>query len=87
MAVLCTAIPASVIKLTGRKIVCKQNNLPPRRRCSVNTGCRRVITRRDPVIDIHGRKRRRGAPYLEMQNDKYLHDSAHRCHPVAVYLL
>ncbi|CAI9624591.1 unnamed protein product, partial [Staurois parvus] len=41
MAVLCTAIPGSVPELTGRKTVCKQNNLPPSWRCSVITGCRR----------------------------------------------
>ncbi|CAI9602192.1 unnamed protein product [Staurois parvus] len=54
MAVLCTAIPSSVLKLTGRKIVCKQNNLPPHLRCSVIASHRWVITSRDPVIDIHG---------------------------------
>ncbi|CAI9540096.1 unnamed protein product, partial [Staurois parvus] len=51
MPVLSTAILSSVLELTGRKIVCKQNNLPPRRRCSVITGCWWVITSRDPVID------------------------------------
>ncbi|CAI9570533.1 unnamed protein product [Staurois parvus] len=33
MAVLCTAILSSVLELIGRKIVCKQNNLPPCQRC------------------------------------------------------
>ncbi|CAI9544088.1 unnamed protein product, partial [Staurois parvus] len=51
MAVLCTAIPSSVPELTG-KMVCKQNNLPLRRRCSVITRRQQVITGRDPVIDI-----------------------------------
>ncbi|CAI9583324.1 unnamed protein product [Staurois parvus] len=48
MAVLCKAIPSSVLELTGRKIVCKQNNLPPHLRCLVITRRRRVITGRDP---------------------------------------
>ncbi|CAI9588399.1 unnamed protein product [Staurois parvus] len=56
MAVLCTAILSSVLKLTGRKFVCKQNNLPSRFRCSVITRRRWVITIWDPVIAMHGRE-------------------------------
>ncbi|CAI9555109.1 unnamed protein product, partial [Staurois parvus] len=54
MAVLCTAIHYSVPELTGRRTVSKQNSPPPLRRCLVISRCQRVITGRNPVIDIRG---------------------------------
>ncbi|CAI9534985.1 unnamed protein product [Staurois parvus] len=88
MAVLCTAIPSSVLELTGRKTVLFTNNLPPSQRLSVITGRRWVNTGWDPVIDIRGRE------WQQMQNGTHIHylyiytrDSVHRCRPVTVYLL
>ncbi|CAI9566651.1 unnamed protein product [Staurois parvus] len=86
MAVLCTAILSSVLELTGRKTVCKQNNLPPCWRSLVITGCLQVITGRDPVIDTHGRKCQHAPPTRKCKMTDIC-DSVHRCRPAAVYLL